>query len=615
MKKLLLTAMMIVTTVAISLGQWRNDETLPHLEYWQSGETMWESSMQMAPNGNTWIAIHFPFGHVTEVEGVKDTTLCTGLGLQLIDTAGNYMFDEPVLVSLQPSASFTTIGSMLFVDRDGNAIVAKSDQRYDVDDAALESYAVYKVSQEGEMLWGKNGIMVHGENTYELATAIRMTQMSDGSYIFAWTHGGYKTPLAITMQRITDEGEMLWVDEPVTLSDGSSSYTALSLIDAGNNNVMLVYFKGSNNDLYVRKLDFEGVSAWEEDVRVYNGGWGSTPPYRNVTVKPSGDGGVILSWHDDRDAKNYETAYMCYVKGNGERAFYDNNGLPLTATEFRCLYVDCIYDPASDDFYATWLECDAGQSFYRIMAQRIDKESGELLWGDEGFELRPMDIDPVTGTATPTHYGYLTLQSGANNTIAFFFMQAFPVKDDASYISFGNVEGYVSTVDVSGDEAEPEIINLVDFTSQEGVKTEKSLLQSTTMYDNKFWVVKWTDSGAVGNNTNRVKHHYVQRINADLTLGNPAPSAVEALRIDDKAFSVASTIVDGVTYFGIDLSDEQQVTLAIYDVNGRVVAVPFEGVMQAGKRYVEWNANVPAGVYVATLTTAGNTETIKVLVK
>ena len=63
------------------------------------------------------------------------------------------------------------------------------------------------------------------------------------------------------------------------------------------------------------------------------------------------------------------------------------------------------------------------------------------------------------------------------------------------------------------------------------------------------------------------------------------------------------------------MSAVAEAVLTIYDVNGAVVATPFDGVLQAGKQYVEWRADVPAGVYVATLTTTQGVSTVKVLVK
>ena len=108
----------------------------------------------------------------------------------------------------------------------------------------------------------------------------------------------------------------------------------------------------------------------------------------------------------------------------------------------------------------------------------------------------------------------------------------------------------------------------------------------------------------------------LQRINADFTLGNPnGDQAVEGVQADANTFMAIATLVDGEAMFATNFGAATQATLAIYDINGALVATPFDGVLAAGKQYIEWNANVPAGIYLATLTTANGIETVKLLVK
>ncbi|MBR2378913.1 MAG: T9SS type A sorting domain-containing protein, partial [Bacteroidaceae bacterium] len=107
-----------------------------------------------------------------------------------------------------------------------------------------------------------------------------------------------------------------------------------------------------------------------------------------------------------------------------------------------------------------------------------------------------------------------------------------------------------------------------------------------------------------------------QRVNADLTLGNPNDDgAVEGVQAEAGAFTALATLVEGEAMFATNFATATQATLAIYDINGALVATPFDGVLAAGRQYIEWNANVPAGIYLATLTTANSVETVKLLVK
>ena len=595
MKKLLLPLLFAITTTIMSMGQWVTEES-PFLNYWNVDDANWRDEMIMAPNGNTWIAAYFPFGLIEEINGVKDTTLCTGVAVQLIDTAGNLLFEKPMHVSLQRSSSMIEVTTLLYVDRDGNAIIGMADNRYDVNRLEHESFSVYKISQEGEMLWGKNGITLDGENVYELTMGLSMVQITDGSYIFAWTHGGYRTPLSISMQRISEDGEMLWTEERITLTDpkGRDNYQLPTLVDGGNNQAIMVYYKGSSRDIYARMIDFTGQSVWSEDTRIYNGGWGSIPPHTLVDIKPSGNNGVLVSWCDDRFNVGIESPHLAYVKNNGDLGFYEENGVKLGYADWRSFDANCLYDPATDDFYVMWNESDEPQAWYRMVAQRIDKESGELLWGENGLELEPMER---------TNYGFNSLQTGADGNIAFFYMRSYST-------SFGNVEGIATLVN-----AEDTLQRVTkQITKIEGVETEKSRLESTAMYDNRFWVVKWVDSGALGD-PDKEERYFAQRVNSDLTLGCNANNAIESVCTDDMQFAVLSTIVDGMTYFTVNVPEATPATLSIYDVNGRLVAQPFKGVIDAGKQYIEWQASVASGLYIATFTTTTQNKSVKVLVK
>ena len=153
-----------------------------------------------------------------------------------------------------------------------------------------------------------------------------------------------------------------------------------------------------------------------------------------------------------------------------------------------------------------------------------------------------------------------------------------------------------------------------EFTKGERV-SEKTSLQVTPMYNNEYWIAKWSDNGRVEDEV-KTDRLLMQRVNADLTLGNPNDDgAVESVRAGESNFMALATLVEGEAMFATNLATATQATLAIYDINGALVATPFDGVLAAGRQYIEWNANVPAGIYLATLTTANSVETVKLLVK
>ena len=589
MKKLLLLVVATVMSCATVMGQWNADPAV-NMQVWPN-ESYYSTDMKMAPDGRVWLAVHHPF-HVNDENGQRLYGGIT-ISLQLIDSLGNNCFAEPIVVSNYASRSHTSCGEFLFVDRDGNAIVALYDYRQGIE--GQEGYTVYKISPEGEFLWGEDGIVLEGETVYDLVAGMTICQMTDGSYVMAWMHNQNDNPnlMSIEIQRLTAEGEMLWNSEDVRMYEKNTPYLYPYLVDGSSNTVILLYAKGSSQDLYARKIDFEGTSVWSEDTPVYNGGWGSIPVWTLLDVHPVDGGGLLVSWNDDRWYEQIEHPYMAYVKTNGELGFTMENGQLLSLSEWRALSVRSFYDKASDSFYAIWKEASSSQAWNRLVVQRISKE-GDFLWGDYGIELKPME---------QTDYGYFSMQPAINDELAFFYMRNYSG-------SFGDVESFVTTVNVNDTTLRRES----EFTKGSRI-SEKAGLQTTPMYDGRYWVTKWTDNGS---NQDEVKEDrlLMQRLNYDFTLGAyNADDAVEAVRNDNNTFVALATMVENEAMFATNFAAATQATLAIYDVNGVLVATPFDGVLAAGRQYIEWNANVPAGIYVATLTTAQGVETVKLLVK
>ncbi|MBQ8565214.1 MAG: T9SS type A sorting domain-containing protein [Bacteroidaceae bacterium] len=587
MKKILLFAAAGVMSCTAALGQWNSDPAT-NLVVWPEGESYYTTQMDVAPNGNTWLAASRPL-----TDGVT-------VSLQLIDSTGNLLFEEPLTVSQYKARTWVSVGDILYVDRDGNAIIAVTDCRNDPEagEYGYESYTVYKVSQTGELLWGKEGISLDGENVYDLVAAMRITQIADGSYIFAWMHNHKENTnmMSIKMQHVSADGEILWDVNETCLHDASGkvAYMYPYVVDAGNNQFLLLWAQGSNQDIYVRKIDFDGTSVWSEDTRIYRSGWGSIPIWTLIDVKPSGDGGLIMSWNDDRNFTNIESAYLTYVKPNGEIGFMaGEEGQKLGYSGWRALSVRCNYDPKSDCFYAMWYECNSGQSWNRVVAQRVSRD-GELLWSEEGLELKPMEL---------TNYGYFSVQNGIDDEMAFFYMRNYAG-------SFGDVEAFVTTVNVNDTTVRRES----EFTKSTRV-SEKAGLTTTRMVDGKYWIAKWNDGGRVEDEV-KVDRLMMQRINNDFTLGNPnADDAVVDVKAANTTFVALASLVDGEAMFATSMSQATPATLTIYNVNGAIVATPFNGVLAAGKQYIEWTADVPAGIYLATLATPQGVETVKLLVK
>jgi len=79
--------------------------------------------------------------------------------------------------------------------------------------------------------------------------------------------------------------------------------------------------------------------------------------------------------------------------------------------------------------------------------------------------------------------------------------------------------------------------------------------------------------------------------------------------------SVTPNPFNPVTRVSYYVPDEAYVTIAVYDVTGRLVDRLVSQVEQAGEHTVEWNASrAPSGIYFCRLEAAGVVDTRKLVV-
>ncbi|MGN0237084.1 MAG: hypothetical protein ACI4AK_03240 [Lepagella sp.] len=565
MKKSISTLLIVGLAFGAS-AQWSD---VPQLVFPEES-SMYVHEMKTGPGGTTYFLIDHPAGaDEYDFENVK-----YDFRLQAYDKDGNKLFDGEYgkLISNYPNRSWTTCNDYLMVDRDDNAIISVADCRNS--DSKQMSYTIYKVSPSGEMLWGEDGVNVDGGEARDFTAHMSMTQLDDGAYVFAWQRSYGENNWAIEIMKVSADGRLLWdADETRMISD-ATSYTYPYLVNAGDNQCILVYAKGSNQEIYARKLDIDGTCAWSEDTRVYRSGWGQIPIWTILDVQPSGDGGVIIGWNDDRAFTNVDSAYISYVTSDGQLGFSaasENGDVKLGYSEMRALQVKVT--EYNGDFYAMWRETSSAQSWNSIRAQRISK-SGELLWDEEGVDVFPME---------ETSLGYFTITPNGDGNIALFYM-----KNDLS-----NVTCYVDPRNAqTGERAEDqeEAIQISD-----PLVSSASNLMAEPCAEHKFWAISWLEGY-----TNY--SWYLQRLGFDYKLGADT-SGVKDVAADRNAGSFK--------YNGSAFSSANGGRLIVTNLAGAKVMEANIDAMES----LSWKAPV-AGVYTATLIPEkGKASSIKLLCK
>ena len=574
MKNLVVTLFLFFGMLS-AYGQWIENQGIPIVT---EGTSIYDNKTVVGKDGTTYFLGYCP--NLKEAEDEYDTdNVVYEYRLQAIDKNGVRKFgDLGLLISDYPNRSYCVVNDYLYLDKEGNIIVVVFDARAHEYEDLMGAYA-YKISPEGEMLWGEDGVLLG--NGRDLVAAMRMVELADGSIVFAWmrSHGQL---LAIDLQRISAKGEPQWEPTEVGLNDETVTYQYPYLVDAGMNQFILVYAKGGAQDLYARKMDFDGTSVWSEDTRIYRGGWGSIPLWTILDVKPSGDGGVILGWNDDRSMTNIESAYISYVTKDGEIGFSgasDNGDVKLNYSEFRNFNCKVMADPAGDGFLAFWRETSEGQSWQRMVMQKVSKE-GELLYGDEGVMIADFE---------ETNFGYNSIQPGNEGEAALFYM-----RQNAGY---GDVDVlYITFKTETGEFLMEEPHRLIAGTK------ERSSMTSHVCQEEGFWILKWKEDYKDENNNTQEKH-LLYRLDYRV---NDTTGVEDIITISDNFYHSNEQ-------FMVKVANAGKAQIEIFDLMGRKIDNIDNVELNAGLNTIAWTNK--RGAYIAKMTANNEVLTCKILIK
>lgn len=474
--------------------------------------------------------------------------------LMFFDKEGNSLWDEPKLVSSkQTKLSFNT-NQMLYVDKDENALLICPNSQFDPSQTQ-ETYTVYKVDKEGNDLWPAEGINLMGKESKRALAMVSVLQLADGSYVFSWTESspGNDYKYRVRLQRLSESGEALWGEGKV-IEDEIEGVSDPYLVDAGNNEVIIVYSRGTQQYIYADRLDFEGNSLWGEPTLVYGGGgFGSSPLWTILTTCPA-EGGVVVGWHGDPEGSSYESVYISYIKADGSYGFATGaEGLKLNYSDLRAFNPSIAYDDANDLIYVAWRETSGLQDRQGILTQLVSLQ-GELLWNPNDEERQICPVDDYQAS-------YQSAMIGPDGTYATFYMVNF---DD-----FKDVKVFACLQDGEGNALwENSPITLSDYESRKG-----SLY--VTNYNQDQWICFWDDERTVTDTAKYdISHLFAQNVGIGGNLGNGGLAVEQTLATDQGNFhvSIFPNPVSQDAVIRIDgIPSPGSLEMSLYDIQGRRV--------------------------------------------
>jgi len=488
MKKILL-AFFIIMGCLIANAQW-SDDPAENNRITPLGTEIYDFELGTSNDGTSFITFNRPMGGNTATF------------LQIVDINGNMLFpEEGMMVSNESTLSWTQVNKLMFVDDDGNVVIAVSDCRNSSGEAL--SYTLYKVSPTGEMLWGNKGIDLCGGMAYELIACMNIIQVEDGSYVCGWTvDQGNDT--YIQLQKISKTGTILWSN--IHIQEPSYMIEYPYLVNAGDNQVIVAYSRKTGSmyadrNLRARKLASDGSNVWTNDLSIFTGWFGMIPLWVNMRVIADEMGGAFVGWCDFRVSKG--TTYIAHVKSNGTLGFDGvEGGVKVGNGPLRGFQPEMYVDIEEGFLYTTWRETidDMTQAWQRMAAQKLKVATGELMWSPYGIE-----IFPYTHNAS---LGFYSIQGGSEYNVAMFFtLGGSTWGTDTHKITLINKENGEY---VWNDE-------MITFST---ISSPKDNLGSTPLQFNNYWLTIWGDERVVSGDPNGKKKLYMQRINIEGTLGD-----------------------------------------------------------------------------------------------
>lgn len=564
MKKTLFFILCLFLT-GIGMAQWHEDGNF------LSGRSLYDFEAASLPDGSFYVVFNGP---------EKGNIVFSAL---YYDKYGKSIWDEEVMISNEKFMGWTQVNQIKAVDDEGNLIVAVSDSRHT--DGQVPSYTAYKINKKGEMLWGENGIDL-SKDFNSLTNSMNIIPLKDGSCIFTWAQkdGQYGY---IRMQRLSATGEKLWGESGKFIQSSSEEILYPQALRAGSNEFIVVFCKGMSQDMYARKMDFDGVSVWGEDILV---GYGTTlpnyPAYVVIAAEPV-DGGLLLSWVDVRKGDENPIVCMAHVNTDGKHQFPDGPaGLQLG--EFVTSKACMIYDKETKTFVTAWL---SGQ---RIMAQRMTM-SGEFLWEPDGKEVVTSDLQT----------GYLLARRAEAGHYGFFFMDN----------HFGNVGIRATLLDEDGQEVWPAMVTVDNY------KCGKTDLDVTAFNGNQ-WVLLWDDERAKDVDNPTEGHHlYMKNLTREGLVGiapDDNPMAIRSfLERQPNALSLSPNPVKDQAVIRFMAQSDGSARLSLYDLQGRLQETIFNGRVETGENTLDWQPKngLEPGVYLLQLQCGKSVSSLKVVIK
>jgi hypothetical protein len=314
------------------------------------------------------------------------------LYLQRLDVNGSLMWD-PAGKLVHPRLITSCTDYRLSVDMDGNAIIG-IDSGKDLGPGG--SALAFKVSPDGEMPWGKDGITLSAPDNN--IGGVRCAATSDRGAAFFWDlYDGSR----LHALKLDANGERAW-EQDTEFATPAGNLRPAEVVTSDAGSVICAFVLQTNvSSLFTQKLaSADGAGMWGDSPVTVVDATSATvtlPMRQDPSVLSDHAGGAIFGY-PLMDTAGSERIRVQRIDTRGQ-PLYQANGLLATDTPRTETAPRFGFSAADERIYALWVSGLAGTGAEPdVRAQCIDV-AGSLMWTGCGTILTPPLFNPATSPA------------------------------------------------------------------------------------------------------------------------------------------------------------------------------------------------------------------------
>ena len=424
MKKLFIFLALAFVGAVPSLAQWNTNSTPRSIVQTSRYDDIAFPRVVRLPDGKTWLG--WRKWDAFRDENNKAVSLGFRNYLLLLDKDGNALWDEPLLINDFESPTWMSNFDMGALP-DGSIVVSTADSRYTeqseeeiTEGASRQAFvpAFYRIDQEGNFLWGLNGVEY---TDYSHSALTRLTVVGNDTYVQWLEEEGAKS--GFWMDRISEDGVRQLaaprqsVGKTVATADGN-----------------MMAFGATGDGATVMKYDRDLQPVWSEPVTYdsYSYSGYDLDPYQ---VAIDDEGGAAVSFVRNMGDFTHNVRVQ-YIGTDGELGF----GLSAIDTygreEYDHDYTRIALNSETEEIMVDWEDKVEGGA--ECISLGKFNYYGDRLYGETGLRLAEKSGEQLSS-------GYAWKQIGAGALPGGDWIVAY-----ADVAGWGNMSLVVRRIDPDG---------------------------------------------------------------------------------------------------------------------------------------------------------------------